>query len=172
MLLTQPFWIATGRPGRLGVMPRPRGGEWLKDEIKGLKSAGVDAVLCLLQPDEIAELGLEAEKRLCEANGIAYLGFPVPNRGVPANAAAFKVVALDIADRLRAGMSVAVHCRAGIGRSSLAAACVMVELGFKGDKAFTLIAQARGLPVPDTGLQRDWIREFEADRAFWPAGKA
>jgi protein-tyrosine phosphatase len=171
MQLTEPFWIETGHTGRLGIMPRPRSGEWLEDEIAGWKAGGVDAVLCLLQPDETVELELQSEKRLCRDAGIDYLTFAIPDRGVPADAVMFKQLALDVCDRLRSGQSVAIHCRAGIGRASLAAACVMILMGFKADKALPLIARARGLPVPDTEFQRDWIREFEANNAYWPEWK-
>jgi protein-tyrosine phosphatase len=163
MLLTEPFWIETGHTGRLGIMPRPRGGEWLEDEIAGWKAGGVDVVLCLLQSNEIAELDLAAEERLCRDFGITYLAFAIPDRGVPADAVKFKQLALDLCDRLRKRQSVAIHCRAGIGRASLAAACAMIMMRFKADQALSLIARARGLLVPDTALQRDWIREFETN---------
>jgi protein-tyrosine phosphatase len=58
------------------------------------------------------------------------------------------------------GNAVAVHCRAGIGRSSLIAACVLVLLGFAPGMAFDLIGKARGVKVPDTEEQRDWVDMF------------
>jgi protein-tyrosine phosphatase len=171
MLLTEPFWIETGHTGRLGIMPRPRGGEWLEDEIAGWKAGRVDAVLCLLQPNEIAELDLAAEERLCRDFGIVYLSFAIPDRAVPDDAVKFKQLALDLRDRLRKRQSVAIHCRAGIGRSALAAACTMIVIGFKADPAISLIARARGLLVPDTTLQRDWIAAFETNDMCSPEWK-
>jgi protein-tyrosine phosphatase len=53
-----------------------------------------------------------------------------------------------------------VHCRAGIGRSSLIAACVLVLLGLAPAMAFDRIGKARGLKVPDTEGQRDWVDMF------------
>jgi hypothetical protein len=29
---TGPYWIDTGHAGRLAILPRPRGGDWLEDE--------------------------------------------------------------------------------------------------------------------------------------------
>ncbi|MGH6837668.1 MAG: hypothetical protein ACREDT_02475 [Methylocella sp.] len=56
--------------------------------------------------------------------------------------------------------AVALHCRAGIGRSSLVAVCVLVLLGVASGTEFDLIGKARGLKVPDTEEQRDWVDEF------------
>ena len=35
------FWIKAAGRGRLAVMPRPRGGDWLEDEILHLKRSGI-----------------------------------------------------------------------------------------------------------------------------------
>jgi hypothetical protein len=71
------YWISDIESGRLSIMPRPRGGDWLEDEIRSLKISGVDAVVSLLERDEITELDIAAEKSLCEAHGISYLSFPI-----------------------------------------------------------------------------------------------
>jgi hypothetical protein len=69
--------------GPLGIMPRPRGGDWLDDEIQSLKRSGVEAVVSLLETQEIIELDIAEEQVLCEANGISYLSFPTPDWNVP-----------------------------------------------------------------------------------------
>lgn len=68
---------------------------------------------------------------------------------MPASTREAKAVAEAIAARLNEGKAVAVHCRAGIGRSSLIAACVLVLFGLTPAGAFNLIGNARGLKVPD-----------------------
>jgi protein-tyrosine phosphatase len=45
----------------------------------------------------------------------------------------------------------------GIGRASLVAAAVLRLLGLPGDEAFSRVQAARGLPVPDTDEQRQWL---------------
>src|SRR4051812_41827294 len=77
------YWISGVEAGRLGIMPRPRGGEWLEDEILSLKASGVDVVVSLLEKEEIAELDIAAEQILCEANGILFFSFPIVDRNVP-----------------------------------------------------------------------------------------
>jgi hypothetical protein len=59
------YWIPGSWPGRLGIVPRPRGGDWLEDEIRAWRDAGLDVAVSLLTPDEAAELGLECEEEQC-----------------------------------------------------------------------------------------------------------
>src|SRR3569832_709932 len=160
-MATDPFWIATDLPGRLAIMPRPRSGDWLEDEIAALKAAKVDLVVSLLDNDEIAELGLRDEGRLCEAAGIDFLRFLIADRGVP-DGALLRPFARNLLARLHSGKSVAIHCRAGIGRSSQDAASVMIEGGMPPNVALEGTANARGLRVPDTEQQRDWIIAYAA----------
>jgi hypothetical protein len=49
----------------------------------GWKAAGLDVVVSLLEPDEISELGLRREAELCRAQGIAFISFPIADRGLP-----------------------------------------------------------------------------------------
>lgn len=61
---------------------RPRGGDWLEDEIRGWKTSGIDSVVSLLTEDEVAGLNLENEPKFCKAHGLRYFSFPVIDRGV------------------------------------------------------------------------------------------
>jgi protein-tyrosine phosphatase len=56
---------------------------------------------------------------------------------------------------------VAVHCYGGIGRSPLVAAAVLVRSGRSAQAAWQLVGRARGLRVPDTDDQRDWLSSFK-----------
>jgi hypothetical protein len=50
------FWVAGPWRGRLGIVPRPRGGDWLGDETSAWREAGIDLVVSLLEPEEEAQL--------------------------------------------------------------------------------------------------------------------
>jgi protein-tyrosine phosphatase len=117
-------------------------------------------VVSLLEPEEVAELGLQDEARLCRENTIAFVSFPIPDRGVPPSWQAASDLARLLALQAGEGRTVAVHCRAGIGRSPVIAACALVQLGMNPDRAFEAIAKARGVAVPDTEHQREWVRTF------------
>jgi hypothetical protein len=34
---TNIYWLDDSQSGRIGIMPRPRGGDWLEDEIRALR---------------------------------------------------------------------------------------------------------------------------------------
>lgn len=61
------------------------------------------------------------------------------------------------------GAGVAIHCRAGIGRSSLIAACVLLKLGTREDEIFPLLSRVRGVAVPDTSAQIQWLSKFRRE---------
>jgi protein-tyrosine phosphatase len=157
------YTISRSGTGRLSTMARPRGGDWLSDEFRDLALAGVSVVVSMLTGAEAAELGLEREGDAAVAAGIEFLRLPTPDRSPPDPAAA-TTVARKIAEQLRRGDSVAVHCRHDIGRSSTLAAAILVAEGLEPADAWTRIAAARGMPVPDTDAQREFIDQLMTSR--------
>lgn len=153
------YWVGGIAPHRLALTPRPRAGEWLSDEIGSWRCAGVDCVISLLEQAEVRELGLEEEALLCASEGIAYLSFPIPDRGTPASAHKLDLLLTDVAAQLRGGRAVVVHCRAGIGRSGIIAACLLHRIGVPAKEVFARLSAARGMAVPDTDAQIAWTRQ-------------
>ncbi len=52
------YWIEGVPTGKVAIVPRPRGGDWLEDEVRAWRAAGIDVVVSLLTDDEVRELGL------------------------------------------------------------------------------------------------------------------
>jgi protein-tyrosine phosphatase len=154
------FWVAGPWPGRLGILPRPRGGDWLQEETTAWRAAGIDVVVSLLEPEEEAELILAGEAAAAAASGMDFRAFPIPDRGVPASRESVAALADDVADALETGKNVAVHCRQGIGRSGMIVGAVLVAAGMGLHSALTKVNEARGLAVPETQEQHRWLREF------------
>ncbi len=154
------FWIPCDTPGRIGIATRPRGGDWLKDDIESLHNTGTDLLVSMLTPEESRELGLDMEEKLCQAEGIDYQLVPIPDRGVPSNMRYFAELARQWVKLLENGKNIIFHCRQGIGRSSMMAALVLVTLGIEIDSAFQIIEKARKRPVPDTIEQRTWVEQY------------
>ncbi|MEM7012589.1 MAG: dual specificity protein phosphatase family protein [Verrucomicrobiota bacterium] len=148
---------------RLAVMPRPVSGEWIEDEFANIAKIGVNVVVSLLEPEEAEELGLGDEAELCEQNGIKLISFPIQDRCLPKSLNEFCDLIETIDEILNDGETVAVHCRAGIGRSGIVAAAILIRSGLEVAEAFTKVSAARGMEVPDTNEQRHWI-ESNADR--------
>jgi protein-tyrosine phosphatase len=161
-MTAQVYWISGPWRGRLGIVPRPRGAEWLDDETRAWREAGIDVVVSLLQPDEEADLDLTGESSSSLASGLDFRSFPITDRSVPKSREAVAELADHIVDALRAGRTVAVHCRQGIGRSGMIAAAALISAGLNADTAVNAIRQSRGLEVPETQAQQRWISDFSS----------
>jgi Cyclin-dependent kinase inhibitor 3 (CDKN3) len=147
-------------PGKLAIVPRPRGGDWLDDELRAIKQEGFDILVSLLTKEELEELGLAQEENISQANGIKYLTLPIPDLGVPESFETAQDFLDELYRSLRDGKRMAVHCRQGIGRSGLIASSLLVMSGIDPAKAFRTVSAARGFSVPETVAQRDWVIEF------------
>jgi len=146
--------------GRLAVMPRPRGGNWLKTELWSLHSLGVSDLVSLLTPPEEKELDLTLEGDLCREIGLRFRRYPVSDRKIPTQPNFAQLIDALVPVLLQGGF-VAVHCRAGIGRSSVVAAALLSRLGVRASDALAMISAARGFDVPDTDEQHDFILSFD-----------
>ena len=129
----------------------------------------MDVVLSSLEDEESADLDLAREAELCQSNGIEFIAFPIPDRGVPASTRATAELVRRLEDVLNGGKTVALHCRQGVGRSALLAACLLVAAGVEDEAAFDRIRAARGCEVPDTAGQREWVSRFSRSLATPPA---
>ena len=143
--------------GFLAIMPRPGPEEWLRDEIAELCNMGVTTLVSLLEEAEERDLGLSLEAGIAAENDIEFLSYPIEDRTIPADLHGFTVFTRGLAQRVLEGGGVAIHCRAGIGRSGITAAAVMVRIGFEPDKVFARLSEARRCPVPDTYEQLQWF---------------
>jgi predicted protein tyrosine phosphatase len=154
------YWVPGPWRGRLGIVPRPRGGDWVEDETVAWRHAGIDVVVSLLEPEEETQLILQSEGAAVAASGIDFRPFPIPDRGVPASRESVAELAGEIVDALDKGRNVAVHCRQGIGRSAMIVGSVLVAAGENVATALEAIGQSRGLAVPETEEQGQWLRDF------------
>ncbi|HEU5458840.1 MAG TPA: dual specificity protein phosphatase family protein [Pyrinomonadaceae bacterium] len=157
------YWIEGPWPGKLAILARPRGEDWLEDEVVGWKNSGVNVVVSLLTRDEDYELGLLDECKLVQRHGLTFISFPISDYSVPTSTGEIRQLVSNLEQSLKRGDSVGIHCRQGIGRSSLVAACVLVTSGESPSLAFEHISSARGRSVPDTPEQRNWVTAFASE---------
>ena len=154
------YWIETDTPAKLAIMPAPNGGRHLENEIRNLNRECANVLVSLLPPDEEFELGLEHERAACDGHGILFRNFPIPDRGIPESTEAFLSFIETLHNDLLKNRSVAAHCFAGIGRSSLLLAALLRREGLSTDDAFRRITQARRALVPDTPAQLHWVENL------------
>jgi protein-tyrosine phosphatase len=114
------LWLSA-MPGRMGT--------W-GDFERQAQANGLAMVVCLTPRDEIEELSPDyAAAVLRKGRLFDWVHLPVPNFGVPPDANAFRAAIERIAQRIRNGDAVLMHCAAGMGRTGSAAACVLKALG-------------------------------------------
>ena len=160
MLGTQLHWVNGPWRGKLAMAARPRGGDWLQDEIASWRGSGVATVVSLLEEQEEHDLDLQAERSEAEEQGLKFISFPIVDRDVPVSQSEFGKLLETLHRELAAGQSVVVHCRQGIGRTGLVAACLLVSDGLGPQEAMDRLSAARGVQVPETAQQRRWIANF------------
>ena len=156
------LWVEGDEKIKLAIVLKPRGDDWLKDDLRQIKRDGVQTLASMLEPQEAAWLGLKEERLVAEELGMQFLNYPIQDVHVPSNVATFRRFVADLAYRLRKGEQVGLHCRGSIGRAPLTAACTLIHLGWTAKNAIVAIQAARGFPIPDTEEQLRWIMNYAA----------
>lgn len=154
------YWIDKPGAGRIAVLARPRGDDWLDSEIQGWRDEGIDVVVSLLTEPEDRLLGLTRESELCRSNGLTFINFPIEDCDVPISSQATLQLVKELTGLLSSGKSIGFHCRGGLGRSPLIASCVLMLSGRSAEESFQLVSAARGLAVPETPGQAVWGKNF------------
>jgi protein-tyrosine phosphatase len=154
------LWIEEANPSRLAIVLRPRGDEGLRADLELVREAGIDVLVSLLTADDNEDLGLTAEGKIAEQLGMKFISYPILDRCTPSDLASFRALVADLRDQVRAGKRVGAHCRGCIGRATVLIASVMIALGWDASQALQKIERARGLPIPDTPEQLEWILNF------------
>jgi len=129
-------------PGRLAGSAQP-GGDWydfsgdqsgLSEDLDELAAQGLGALVSL------TELPLREE--LVRSRGMDYLHLPLADMQAPSLEDIAKFVEF-VAQARAGGRSVAVHCRAGLGRTGTMLACYLVSQGYRAREAVAAIRQER-----------------------------
>jgi protein-tyrosine phosphatase len=125
-MIRELHWVDGPCADKLAIGPRPRGGDWLADEVADWGRVGVGEVVSRLTPDEEESLDLKKEAALVERQGMRFISFPIPDRQVPNSRAALASTLERVNTDLSSGKNVLIHCRQGIGRTGLVAACLLI----------------------------------------------
>ena len=171
--LTHPLQIAVVHPGpglgHIGitfcpgkVQPASATGAWSRDlamDSKAIAEWGAAAVLTLVEDHELKALKVTGLGGAVERRSMDWLHAPIRDVSVPGPA--FETAWLEIGeglrDRLRAGFSIVVHCKGGLGRAGMIAARLMVEFGVDPDKAIAEVRRVRPGAI-ETAAQEAHVR--------------
>jgi protein-tyrosine phosphatase len=155
------YTIEVSGKAKLGVMARPRGGDWLDDDISSVAEQGFDVVVSLLEDEEAADLELGGEESVCEKRGLKFIRIPIRDRDVPILDGSSVEAISSLSDIWQQGMAIVLHCRMAYGRAPMIAACLMIAQGRGTEETLKVISAARGVTVPETENQRMWIHQYE-----------
>lgn len=147
-------------PGAIYIMPKPSG-EWLDEDIAFYGTLAVGLIVSLLEASEIDELSLRSEELVCANRGMDFRNFPIPDRGLPVRSALEKFID-ELNAYLQKDVKIAIHCRAGIGRTGLVAGCLLQKTGITAQRAIDLLNEARGVSIPDTDEQKEFIYRYSS----------
>ena len=167
--LPNSYWV---QGGRLLAGEHPVGRETpltpaARERVQKLLKSGVSGFIDLTEEGECADYESLLPK------GVLYLRHAIPDQEVPRQGSHMRRIQDDIAAALAEGRVLYVHCRAGIGRTGMAAGCFLVEQGKAGDDALRELnqlwsaqcARAASWPtVPQTEEQADFIRSWPTRR--------
>ena len=159
-------------PGRLGLTLAPGkkgtsyfGGSWgrsLEEDLRELTDTfGADVLVSLLEAVEFPALGIPDLLERAEGVGLRVRHLPIRDGGTPATeaAGAFAELVDAVLDELRAGATVVVHCRGGLGRSGLVVAAVLTSSGLTADEAIAAVRSVRPGAV-ETREQEHYVQAF------------
>jgi hypothetical protein len=156
-------------PGRLGMTFAPGkkapgvAGNWDRDLDADLERLvhefGARVLVSLLRPTEYALLGIEDLADRAAAHQLDFHAFPITDAGVPSSVASTATLVQMLVARVRSGDTVVVHCRGGLGRAGLMAACCLTAVGYDAERAIATVRRARKSTIETPGQER-FIAEF------------
>ncbi|MFC4425606.1 cyclin-dependent kinase inhibitor 3 family protein [Deinococcus navajonensis] len=168
-------WIPTALwPGRLGLTfaPGKQGPSVyqpgvthtrdLQTDIQTLVFEGTQVIAPLIEASEYRVLGIEAYDEVAGACGLTVAAHPIPDGQAPADAAGFAVYLEGLLEQLLNGQVVVVHCRGGLGRAGLTAACLLVQMGMDPAEAIDLVRRTRSPHAIETAEQEAFVHRFAA----------
>ncbi len=154
------YWFDLDCAGKLGTMACPRGTRQLKDDLQIVEKNHVNVMISLLEMEEIYEFGLKDEGPQSEAMNIHYLNYPIRDRHVPIDMASFHKLTKQLYQLLIDGKNISIHCKMGVGRSTLLACGILRHFGMPFWEAAEMARNVRGFKVPNTILQVKFLEEY------------
>lgn len=145
-----------GISGRLHLSPCPgrRGGaDDVRRDLAAIAGRGATRLVTLVEADELP-IPLADWRDAVAAAGLSWHHLPITDYGVPDAGFEALWAEIDLPARLVAGETIAIHCRAGIGRTGTVAARLLVETaGLAPAAAIALVRSAHVATAVETAAQ-------------------
>jgi len=148
--------VPSNAAGRLLLHSMPGRRERLDECWREAESVPVHAIICLASDEEIAQKSPSYLAAITSGD-VPCQRWPlgVPDYGVPSDESGFLDLASQVADSLKNGLNVLVHCGAGIGRTGMFAALVLMRLRIPLEESLKRVKAAGS--GPETAAQRAFL---------------
>lgn len=161
-------------PGRAGVIgmsacpgirldPSRRGNlqKNLRRDILAYQEWGATGVITFNETDELAGLGLADLGHHLIAGGFWWRHLPIVDMNVPVGdfESTWQVESRQICASLAAGERVVLHCLAGLGRTGMMAARLLVDMGMAPERAIHEVRRVRPRALQTTP-QEEYVHQF------------
>jgi len=143
--------------GFVAIMARPSLEADAAASIINIARLGIQQVVSLLEPSEARNLGLDGEREQVKAHAMGFTSFPIPDMGLPPSVEDFARLSKKLFNQVNGGVNTLIHCHAGIGRSGLLAAGILLHCDMDPQQAFAYASRMRGIRVPETPAQEQWL---------------
>jgi atypical dual specificity phosphatase len=149
--------LPSGVPGKIYLTSMPgRSGNFSADRTQ-IENSGIDTVLCLSPLDEV-ERAAAGYATAIKSNDLPWkqVMLPMEDFGVSKDKDGWLAEIMTLADHVKGGGTILVHCYAGIGRTGTAATCLLIALGDRREAAAKRVVQAGS--NPEDPRQRSLIK--------------
>ena len=162
MMQAEMYKVGTIGKGFFAIMARPSLEQGDPASVVNISRLGINLVVSLLEDNEARTLGLDAEREVVKALGMDFVSFPIPDMGLPRSVEEFTSLSKMLLKQVDTGSNILVHCHAGIGRSGLMAAGILLHCDLDPQQAFAHVSKMRGVRVPETPEQEYWLKSNHA----------
>ena len=162
--MSHPFDILPLNSGQLIFTPCPGTKDAsLSDSVAQLKAAGAAAIITLMPQQELTQNNADNIGAICSELGLQWFQLPIDDDCAPLQPfeQAFATQKADILSLLKAGKTVAIHCKGGSGRTGLMAAILMTQLGYSKADATTQVQNLRPKALCHP-VHRDYFAAFNS----------
>ncbi len=147
-------------PGRRGLDGSGR--QWARDlsqDLASIQAWGASTVLSLIESHEFSRLGVPGFGQAIGQTPLRWLHLPIADMQTPGEAthSAWRAYGARLNQALAQGERVLVHCAAGLGRTGMLVAKLLVMQGMPAEEAIAQVRAARPGTI-ETEAQANWVK--------------
>jgi protein-tyrosine phosphatase len=151
--------LPDGISGQLFLSSMPGRDEDMASFFEKAAIHNLDIILSLADIEEIKSKSSGYAKAISEkAIPYKWKSFHIPDFGIPVDELAFKAFILDEVLELKAGKKLLLHCGAGVGRTGMVAACILIAFGWSYNLADKAVRESGS--GAETSEQQSLVQRF------------